>query len=82
MRIKKRRERYQKGALSAHGFVFPQVIGHGSVGRTSLSGHNRAQGYGEDALLGRMGQILFILGSVVNRESLATWQGDTAASTS
>ena len=48
----------------------------------SLSGHHRPQGNGEDVLLGRMGQILFILGSVVNRESLAAWQGDAAASTS
>jgi hypothetical protein len=77
-RIKKR----EREALSAHGLVFPQVIGHGSAGRMSLSGHHRAQGNGEDALLGRMGQILFILGSVVNRKSLATWQSDTAASTS
>ena len=51
-------------------------------GRSSLSRHHLPRVNGEDALLGRMGQILFILSSVVNRENLAAWQGDAAASTS
>jgi hypothetical protein len=37
---------------------------------------------GENALLGRMGQILLIVGSVVNRESLAAWERNAATSTS
>ena len=48
--------------------IYPDIIAHKRTG--------------EDALLGRMGQILLIMGSVMNGESLATWERNAAASTS
>ena len=68
--------------LSAHALVFPQMIGHGSARLSYLSGHHRLSRNEVNALLGRMGQILLILSSCVDRKNLTTGQRDAAASTS
>jgi len=48
----------------------------------SISRYHRLSGNGVNALLGRMGQILLIMGSGVDCESLAAWQHNAAASAS
>jgi hypothetical protein len=58
------------------------MIGHGSAGLSYLSGHHRLSGNEVNALLGRMGQILFILISGVDRKNLSTGQNNTATSSS
>lgn len=50
--------------------------------RTSISRYHRLSGNGVNALLGRMGQILLIMSSGVDRENLTAWQRNAAASAS
>ena len=74
-----------KSTRGAHALVFPQMIGHGSARRRSylipiiIAGSGNGGG---NALLGRMGQILIIVGSGVDREDLAGGQRNAATSAS
>jgi hypothetical protein len=67
--------------LGAHALVFPQMIGHGSAGRSYLYIIKCGVGLG-NALLGRMGQILIIVRSGMDGENLTAGQRNAATSTS